>query len=490
MHNACLTFKKEDAAMMTPYSQTVKLLIQHICKENDISRKKLSQILAYSSATSMDRLAQGKGGEKATEDLIGRIEHSVGHIQLTQEDQEILREIRRSMRSDDSDAWLRILGLTENEEKESFIVVENGENILLEQYVMSHMPKEMNIFGCLSGYLIRSLQRCPVSFSVRHYLYMHPSDREGILRVETVFPMFFSPNYSFYLLDQKYTEGVETGYPGHLMNFIHLKSEASVLLLLIDEKRAMAVPIEENMSLDACVRNTIGETAAYQKQNFHAVNTEGDYLRYLDYICCLENRHAIYRFKADIGLELISYEIQSRALREGDFTAVHPEMKANIPAVIDIEKKRYIQSMQKRRQIHIMTDTMWTFVRTGKISDHFWGMRPFTMEERKRILTELIGRCRGQPGFQVRFLKRKMETEVHEVICYENTGICFIPKSTDYNLENGYTEIITQNREMISSYIRFFMEKLLPEYTYSEEKSIQILEKMIDALSNLGKMVK
>ena len=45
------------------------------------------------------------------------------------------------------------------------------------------------------------------------------------------------------------------------------------------------------------------------------------------------------------------------------------------------------------------------FAMTGRMSDHFWMMRPFTPEERVIILKELLTQQQKNPYFHIFFLK-------------------------------------------------------------------------------------
>ncbi|MBR1707288.1 MAG: hypothetical protein IJ719_00475 [Clostridia bacterium] len=471
------------------HSREVQKLIEDVCTENDISRKRMATLLQYSSATSLDRLAQGKAGDKAIQDFLDRVEKSAENLFISQETRHLGQRIRKQLSGIETEIWMRLMELEQEpeEDQERFMVLSEGKEVPLERYVEAFDPAEIRIVGCVSKELVHSLRNCRFSCYIYHYLYEHVASINTIHEIESIFPMIYHPRYCAYVLSRRKTSTELPGDPSHLMNFILLKGKKQCeILLCVNQRCAVPAALENGERLERGIMEEIQRASISRQTPFEVMEPEADYIEYLKYCLKLEKRHSIYRFKPDIGLELIPFEIQSRSIRGGPFLEMYPDRAAAIPPMIEIQKQRYLQSVNsKNEQIHVMTDQVWEFVRTGKMSDHFWGMRPYTVEERKQILADLIGRCTGRGDFQIRFLKRKPEAIGPELICYDGEGLCFIPAATSYNLENGYAEIMTRDPEIMSSYTQFFKEWFLPEETLSPEESVQYLKKMLRSLETL-----
>jgi hypothetical protein len=305
--------------------------------------------------------------------------------------------------------------------------------------------------------------------------------------LEQHLPLVFRKNYRLYIITPA------PGDPDTLSlttNFISLRGtrrgsgeEVRELLLMERPDQFRPVPFPE---LDDFLHTLISSITSC---SLCINNAEGgmdfaDYEAYLNFCLELERGHAIYRFKPDIGMETIPYEIQSIAIREASTSETERELP-NLSVLLGVQKLRYLQSLNSTRpQIHVITDAMWSFVRTGMLTDHFWCMRPFTVSERLKIITDLVRRCSGS-SFQIRFLRDSSRFYQYEVICYENTALCFIQPGTDYRLSSTHSEITLRDPLMCRSFTDFFTKELLPGYTFSLSDSLRILQYMQSILRRM-----
>ena len=455
-------------------------MIVNICEEEHVSRKELARMMGYKSATSLDRLATGKAGVRAMKDFISRL----GQLSLSLSPRSrILRtSLMTAFEPHNPSSWFHALILDSSSPPGCCCVRSGSSPVPLSLYLSGIDLKE----GCLFGNEVRNVCRCFADAyaargtdfpRVRQYLFS-PSGRLSVLNpIDQLLPLVFRNHYRLYIISPA------PGEPNTLpltTNFIALwgtrrdtGEEVRELLLLERPGQFCPVPFPElNGFLETLTTSITGCSLCIN--NAEGGMDQANYEAYLNFCMELERGHAIYRFKPDIGMETVPYEIQSVAIRE----ALPPEELPNLTLLLGIQKLRYLQSVNSSRpQIHVVTDGMWSFVRTGMLSDHFWGMRPFTVPERLQIITDLVRRS-GGPSFQIRFLRDSSRFCRYEVICYETTALCFIQPGTDYRLSSTHSEIILRDPLLCHSFTDFFTQELVPGYTFSLADSLRILKYM------------
>lgn len=125
--------------------------------------------------------------------------------------------------------------------------------------------------------------------------------------------------------------------------------------------------------------------------------------------------------------------------------------------------------------------SLWKFVRTGMLTDHFWGMRAFSISERITILEELRQANRGD-HFRLLFLPDSYWNGPGEITCYGKSSLSVIEHHTNYHLAAHHKEILISDKKIIQSFISFFDEVLVP---LCQEKMdvASVLEKMLQELN-------
>ena len=169
------------------------------------------------------------------------------------------------------------------------------------------------------------------------------------------------------------------------------------MLLSKDPDNLIAIPMpSDHQSISSLL---FSEKADIRPMKISDHNKQ-DYIRYLNYIKDLEYNTRIFRIKADLGLELIPADIQLAAVREGPMRGYPAEdMNVLLTQLYEIENERYLNSLNKHfHQYFLMSyKAMLDFAKTGLFSDHFWGFRAFTSQERLFILKDFYNRvCTSQ----------------------------------------------------------------------------------------------
>lgn len=211
---------------------------------------------------------------------------------------------------------------------------------------------------------------------------------------------------------------------------------------------------------------------------------EEDYIQYLRYLQGLERNHGAFLIKADMCLNMIPAEIQLRALQEGPMNS-YPGIEEILTPMYTIEKERFENNRDKKKhQCYLHTyDGLLRFMETGIESDHFWGFRPFTPEERYQILSELYNRAANSPYTHLFFLKPGIHLIPDEIGWYEDRGICFLLPQTHYDIENGHSELLFQDPSFCRFFSEYFRKWICQHHAYSEADSLTMLQNLLEQFS-------
>ena len=334
-------------------------MIARICEEEHISRKELSRMMDYHSATSLDRLATGGAGVKAMKDFISRL----GRLSLSlSPSARILQEsLLTAFEPRSLSAWLHVFVPDASLSPRCCTIQSGSSRMPLARYLSGIDLKESVLFGnelrnacpCFASAYASPETEFP---RIRQYLFS-PSGRLSVLNpLEQHLPLVFRKYYRLYIITPA------PGDPDTLSlttNFISLRGtrrgsgeEVRELLLMERPDQFRPVPFPE---LDDFLHTLISSVTSC---SLCINNAEGgmdfaDYEAYLNFCLELERGHAIYRFKPDIGMETIPYEIQSIAIREASTSETERELP-NLSVLLGVQKLRYLQSLNSTRpQIHV-----------------------------------------------------------------------------------------------------------------------------------------
>lgn len=138
--------------------------------------------------------------------------------------------------------------------------------------------------------------------------------------------------------------------------------------------------------------------------------------------------------------------------------------------------------LHQKNHMHIMRlSSLWKFVKTGILTDHFWGMRAFSISERITILEELRQANSGN-NFRLLFLPDNYWNGPGEITCYGKSSLSIIQHNTNYHLSEHHKEILISDKKVIQSFISFFDEVLVPLCQERTDVAYE-LEKMLHALN-------
>ena len=152
-----------------------------------------------------------------------------------------------------------------------------------------------------------------------------------------------------------------------------------------------------------------------------------------------------------------------------------------VDAFRQIYRDRVRNTFQKRRvaKTIMKRGAMVRFARTGRTTDHFWGMRPFTPDERLRILRQLLDQMENNPYFYVYFLRDNDFLRDVEIAYYEGLGVLVLDSDTDYELEKSHSEVMIVHGEFMRMFKEYFERALISEQVLSRRESLDFMNELI-----------
>lgn len=458
----------------------------------ELSLSKLAQSLGYKSKTSLVRLMDDNTREKSVRQFESAMTHAFA---LTDGELEALRRavqitlLGRARYLAEREMWRFVQGeAAPAEERLTVTDAETGADVdLMARYAGAEGLRITLVNGhgtTIFPLLRRLLER---GATVEHYIYADDNDAKTICAVNSLLAIFYQKGYSGYVcMGNRYDEATA---PQGLM-----ESD----LMVVRCKRADGVQWEDVLVFpepDACTLLTHqGDNAALTrmlglkhelytpiKRTYFQCSALENYIKYSQDYADLERNRAILKLKPDIGVDWIPVQILAAALMEGPLPP--EEMgEATIQALYEIYGRRFHNTFAKHKPAHTIMkrSAMQRFAQTGRTSDHFWAMRPYTPQERVAILSELLNQQQNNPYFHIYFLADEQIIRNAEFALYENLGILMLESDTDYNLAGGHSEILLTHPELMRLFQKFFMDELIKHHVLPEAETVRFLQGLVE----------
>ena len=123
---------------------------------------------------------------------------------------------------------------------------------------------------------------------------------------------------------------------------------------------------------------------------------------------------------------------------------------------------------------------MRRFAETGRASDHFWGMRPFTPDERVRIFETILASMRENPQFRLYFWQDGDVPRDVEIIHYAGEGILITQPNTSYRLDEDLNEVMVTHEGFCKAFQDFYDKIALKNHVIDREEAEAFMEECID----------
>lgn len=123
------------------------------------------------------------------------------------------------------------------------------------------------------------------------------------------------------------------------------------------------------------------------------------------------------------------------------------------------------------------------FMKSGLLLNHFRSLRPFTCEERRRILEAMIHQAENVPHMHLYIARDERLFREVQISCYADSGVLLssVPaKRVAYSPDKPYCEAFVQDATFARQYADFYTHTLLPRCAHFQEESIVILRSILN----------
>ncbi len=174
-----------------------------------------------------------------------------------------------------------------------------------------------------------------------------------------------------------------------------------------------------------------------------------DYIEFMEKAYWLESGGTAVVAKQTPGIQMMPEDIVLSAFTDYLFDQVEP-ISAALGSLRLLLRKRIDNFYQRKKPVTIVFDqkSMMKFMQTGITSDHFYACRPYTLDERFRIIRALYDFSKQD---NVTMLVVDGNPWNFSMEAYENRGLLFYPADTKYNSQvDNYRELFLPGQEFFT----------------------------------------
>lgn len=376
--------------------------------------------------------------------------------------------------------------------------VSTVEDILLQ--LCDQKEVRIVLLGCCRKALLDRLHRFTQEADVAEILHFFAIDDEDPKDMEVfsqISSILFSSVYEARFINETGKSEKDWGFRSGVMIFFvnQPNGESATIQLTPLSKDHYFGQCDSGGSLERfwtrMIRNAWEKSEALKQEDSgeDAVPDVQKYIEFTDEFRRLEYNRAIYMIKPDFPINCVPVEMIAPLIAVGfmEFTPdIDPQMIARFKRLYEIHESRVENLYEKKKPTHIILnqEAMMRFAITGQRSDHFFLGRPYTRDERIQLLTLLRDQTRDNPNFNIWFSRSTSIVDDKEVTVYENYGVSLIKADTSWHLERDHQEIMLKSRMLAENFKQYFVKGMLADEVMSEEKSIALLEQMIEMAKN------
>ena len=213
------------------------------------------------------------------------------------------------------------------------------------------------------------------------------------------------------------------------------------------------------------------------------------YIAFTDEYRKLEQNRAIYTIKPDFPINCVPVDILAPMVIDtyySNFSQKNEEADEQIQRLYEIHDARCsgIYNRKKPANFVLSPKAMMDFAKTGQRSDHFFLGRPYTVEERVRVLTLLRDQTRDNPNFSIWMRKDEDIVDDKEVTVYDGYGVAMVKADTSWCLEQDHQEVMLESRMLANHLKSYYLSDVLGMAVMTKEESIAVLDEIIEAAKN------
>ena len=337
--------------------------------------------------------------------------------------------------------------------------------------------------------ITEAFRRSDCEFSIKHYMYT--GGDEIINCVSAIQPVLYLPSYTGYCIEENmFNAQREQVYRCNTIT-AHCEDaqgrRQTYMAVMIDPRRMISIGLADERNVGILERMMREDQPKMHpiKSSFALNHAPEDYLAYTESFWKLERGRSAYDIKLDVPINFIAPEVLVGPARDGFAEkgfAQDEALDAMIQRFYAVHQKRFDNYFQKRRPTHTIfsKQAMAHFAKTGRQSDHFFAMRPFTREERVAVLTHLKAQNEQNPYFSIYFFKPEYHQPRTEICLYEGKGTMLTKADTDYDFSSMHAEALITQPEFSRKYKEFFLKDLLESKVLSPKETLAAFDELIE----------
>lgn len=487
--------------MQTKYD-SFSVCLDRIIRQRDISPAQLSRLLGHKSRTTLQRIFNGSAGSDSIHKIYTEVCGCCA-LELSEEEKNALYTsvVVDQVGASTLQARDEIRNLLRPSVCETApIVVYQGEK----KRTLSEITAEMNqaehsevlILNCawkvFAGELHSLLSTVsPDRLNIQHYMAITNDLPRTVSIIGILRDLFGFVNYSCFSIIDKNNPAEPLTYMG--MNGVAVRihlgdSIREYQLIFTGESSGIMLETHGAYTYWENYLKALNCSIQSIKTTYPAISSAEDYIAFTEIYRKTEENRNIYMYKPDLCFALIATYIIRQACLDNavEIGTDIPDFMEMLEKLAEIQDKRFYNIFNQKKAVHIVffPSAIRKFAHTGFQSDHFYLLRPFTIDERIEILSHLVHQMRTNPYFNVYLLRDEQNFVPMEATCYEGQGVQFTYAYTDYNLSSGHTEAIITNEEFCDLFLNFFRNDLLVNHVYSSSAAVFLFESLIEELKN------
>lgn len=467
-------------------------MINDLLEDRGMSIAELTARLGYQSKTSLVRIMKKQANQRALHAFAERLEK---RLELTEKEQNRLNEAMECLhwREDyaSSREMLRLLCGEFIEDEEVLLEdAVSGRQMQLAQRYAGAREISIVLLNCqyvpMFGLLLDMVRHQDVR--IEHFLMMDEDPERVIHAIGALIPLIYEKNYSGYSYRGDKNAGAQGLRGADLMLVTYRKADGTLCEDTIVFDGDCHGLVREEAQSGSMLRMTgiRREDFTSVKKVFFKEKGPESYVRFCANYAKLEHNRLVYKIKPDVGMEWIPEDILLSALQEGSMDL------GSIGELVDTFREVYherVRNVYEKRcasQLIMKRDAMRKFARSGLLADHFWAMRPFTPQERIRIIGLLKEKMEDHSASRICFLKEDGFLRDAEIAYYDGVGILVTDSSTNYAPTGIHSEVMLVHKGFMRMFKEYFERSLLASHVISQEEAVAFMDELISIAKNEG----
>ena len=476
----------------------LKTCIRELAEKRSLSIEVMSQLLGYRSPTSLKRIMHDNVRPATLSDFVRRME---AHMELSEGER---ASLERAVR-------IRQYGLDWVRERDDFrafvqggslpapdtLVVEDLEKGEFEPLIRRYAGKRdlrLHAVNCVYPAFFAALQKLLTEKGADavHVIRAPTYDHGNAYIMNMLCSVLRFQNYHAAITEPAAGDGpfVRGPWEADLLLCSWQEpgaGEMTELLTFRNADRVAAVPLRrEGATLRRLLIALVPELRTVNR-TWSPIATMEDYVSFSADLAELEKDAEIWEIKPDPCLVYIPAEVQRAALEDGPIPAelLSPVLDALYKTAQ--ARNRNIYTKRKATYSILKKGALRRFALTGRTLDHFWGFRPYTKEERLRILGLLLEQAKENRYVHLHFLREDDALRDVNIMLCGSRGILLCNMDTSYDLGGGHSDLLmTPPESFLEEFRQFFMTDLVKEMCLSEGESVEYLAYLLNLVRESG----